>query len=105
MLPPPSADGVVPAGDRSPAFSLPQPASGPVPATRWLCILWPAFLMAGVLEMLVFAVLDPQNLHWFGSEPVGWSPTTLYSAAFFVFWLAISLASAITQYLVQPHVE
>lgn len=83
----------------------PLPSADLLPATRWACILWPAFVMAGVLEMLVFAVLDPQNLHWFGSEPVAWNPTTLYSVAFFVFWLMIALASAVTQYLVQPHVE
>jgi hypothetical protein len=113
MLPPRNLDGAggavpgragAPDGDRSPSFGMPASA-GPVPATRWLCILWPAFMMAGVLEMLVFAVLDPQQLHWFGAEPVAWESTTLYSVAFFVFWLTISLASAITQYLVQPHVE
>jgi hypothetical protein len=114
MLPPRSPDGAPGAppcdagasqGDRSPSYGLPPAATAPVRATRWLCILWPAFMMAGVLEMLVFAVLDPQQLHWFGAEPVAWESTTLYSVAFFAFWLAISLASAITQYLVQPHVE
>ncbi|MFZ5550992.1 MAG: hypothetical protein ACOZJX_20005 [Pseudomonadota bacterium] len=83
----------------------PLPSPEPIPATRWLCILWPAFVMAGVLEMLVFAVLDPHHLQWFGAEPVGWQPTTLYSVAFLVFWAVISLASAITQYLVHPHIE
>ena len=29
---------------------------------RLLQILWPAFLIAGVLEMLVFAVVDPEDL-------------------------------------------
>jgi hypothetical protein len=32
----------------------------------WMGIMWPAFLSAGVLEMLVFAVVDPQDLHWMG---------------------------------------
>ncbi len=31
--------------------------------------LWPAFLVAGVIEMLVFAMVDPKHLHWFG-QPV-----------------------------------
>ena len=39
---------------------------------RALQILWPAFLMAGVLEMLVFAVVDPAELHWFGGPAIGW---------------------------------
>lgn len=71
-------------------------------STRALCILWPAFVMAGVLETLVFAVVDPENLHWFGSTPIEWQPTTLYSVAFLLFWVVIALASSITQFLVHP---
>ncbi|MDZ7813591.1 MAG: hypothetical protein U5L74_10910 [Ideonella sp.] len=69
------------------------------PTVRVLCIAWPAFLMAGVLEMLVFSVVDPAGLHWFGAQPIEWSTTAVYTVAFFVFWLAISLASALTQAL------
>ena len=29
-------------------------------------VLWPAFLAAGVLEMLVFAVIDPEDMRWMG---------------------------------------
>jgi hypothetical protein len=73
--------------------------------TRALCILWPAFVMAGVLETVVFAVIDPQHLQWFGTTPVDWQPTTLYSVAFLVFWLVISLASTITQFLTHPDAQ
>ncbi len=66
---------------------------------RAMAILWPAFLMAGVLEMLVFSVIDPINLHWFGGAPIGLSPTTVYSLAFFVFWTVIATAGALTQFL------
>ena len=31
-----------------------------------LRILWPAFLFAGVLEMMVFAVIVPHDMRWFG---------------------------------------
>ena len=31
---------------------------------RWMWIAWPAFLAAGVMEMLVFAVVDPLELQW-----------------------------------------
>ncbi len=34
-------------------------------AQRLMWIAWPAFLVAGVLEMLVFAVVDPQEMQWF----------------------------------------
>ncbi len=66
-----------------------------------LTILWPAFVMAGVLEMLVFALVDPASLHWFGSAPVELSPTGIYTLAFFVFWAVISTAGALTQLLQQ----
>ncbi|WP_374676379.1 hypothetical protein [Ideonella sp.] len=73
--------------------------------TRALCILWPAFVMAGVLETLVFAVVDPQHLQWFGVAPVEWQPLTLYSVAFFVFWLVISASAAMTQFLSHPDAQ
>ena len=66
---------------------------------RALTILWPAFLMAGVLETLVFALVDPGNLHGFGGAPLDWSANAVYSLAFFAFWLVIALASALTQML------
>jgi hypothetical protein len=66
---------------------------------RAMAVLWPAFLMAGVLEMLVFSVVDPDNLHWFGGAPVELSPTAVYSLAFFVFWTVITTAGALTQLL------
>lgn len=65
-------------------------------------ILWPAFLMAGVLEMLVFAVVDPTSLHWFGVDPVTWSRGAIYSVAFFIFWGVIATSTAITQLLEAP---
>ncbi len=64
-----------------------------------MAILWPAFLMAGVLEMLVFALIDPHDLHWFGGAPVDLSASAVYSLAFFVFWAVISTAGALTQLL------
>jgi hypothetical protein len=68
-------------------------------AVRTACILWPSFLMAGVTEMLVFALVDPASLQWFGSTPVELSSSAVYSLAFFVFWLLISTAGAMTQML------
>jgi len=37
-----------------------------------LIILWPAFLVAGVLETLTFAVVDPADLRWFGGPQIDW---------------------------------
>jgi len=66
---------------------------------RAMTILWPAFLLAGVLEMLVFALVDPRALRWFGGEPVELSPPAIYTLAFFVFWAVIATSSALTQLL------
>ncbi|MEK8032835.1 hypothetical protein AACH06_18595 [Ideonella sp. DXS29W] len=79
--------------------------AAPTGPARWICIFWPAFVMAGVLEALVFTLVDPGELHWFGSTPVTWEPTTLYSVAFLVFWMVISMASALTQFLVHPETQ
>lgn len=87
------------AADR-PGAKQPEP---PRPfATRALLILWPAFLMAGVLEMLVFVVVDPDHLQWFGVEPLHWTRNAVYSVTFFIFWGVISTSSAITQLLEHP---
>lgn len=66
---------------------------------RALRILWPAFLVAGVLEMMVFAVVDPSDLHWFGGPAIGWSSQAIYTVTFLIFWVAVATAGAITALL------
>lgn len=66
---------------------------------RVMQILWPAFMVAGVLETLVFAVVDPADLHWFGGAPVGGSSQAVYTVTFLMFWAAISTAGAISALL------
>lgn len=61
-------------------------------------IAWPAFLAACVLELLVFALVDPSDLHWSGQQ-LGWSRQAVYSASFFVFWLVSMASSALTHLL------
>lgn len=70
-----------------------------------LQILWPAFLAAGVLDALTFAVVDPAELRWFGGELLGWPPLTVYSVTFLIFWGAISTAGALTALLAIPEDE
>ena len=50
--------------------------------SRLLTITWPAFLAAGMLTMLVFAMVDPHDLHWFG-HPLALSRAGVYTLAFF----------------------
>jgi hypothetical protein len=72
----------------------------PLPfSTRLLMILWPAFLMAGVQEALVFVVVDPSSLHWFGSDPITWPVEAIYSVTFLIFWVMTATAGALTQLL------
>lgn len=65
---------------------------------RLMWIVWPAFLVAGLLEILVFAMVDPQDLQWFG-QPVELSRQGVYTVAFFVFWGITMLASGLTSLL------
>jgi hypothetical protein len=58
-------------------------------------VLWSAFLMAGVLEMVVFALVDPDSLRWFGGDSLDLSARAVYTMAFFVFWGVIALGAAL----------
>ena len=69
---------------------------------RALPILWPAFLMAGVLEALVFAVVDPAALHGFDGPWLRGSTAAVYTLAFLVFWAVVAAAGALTQWLDMP---
>jgi hypothetical protein len=79
-MPPPSVDG----------------AGGSRVARRAATVGWASFLLAGVLEMLVFSLVDPTHLRWFGSEPVELSATAVYTIAFFAFWAVIAVACGLT---------
>ena len=79
---------------------LPRRADRATTMTRVaLQILWPAFLMAGVLEILVFALVDPTDLHWLDGAPIDASRQAVYTLAFLAFWSVIAAAGAITALL------
>lgn len=65
---------------------------------RMMWIAWPAFLMACVLDVLVFSMVDPQDLHWFG-QPIEMSRQGAYTVAFFVFWVIAMVSSGLTTLL------
>lgn len=73
-------------------------------AQRWMWIVWPAFLMAAILEMLVFAFVDPSELHWQGSG-LNLSAAAIYTLAFFAFWVATVASSALTTLLAMSPFE
>ena len=67
-------------------------------AQQLMWIAWPAFLVAGVLEMLVFAMVDPHDLRWFG-QPLEMSRQAIYTLGFFAFWSMTMASSALTTLL------
>lgn len=71
---------------------------------RLMVIAWPAFLVAAVLEMVVFALVDPSDLHWF-SAPLALSREAVYTLGFFVFWGLTMASSALTMLLSLPPSE
>ena len=66
---------------------------------REMAVLWQSYQKDGELEMQVFAFVDPTQLHLFGGAPLEWSPTAVYTTAFFVFWGVIAAAAAMTELL------
>ena len=58
-------------------------------------ILWPAFLVAGVADGLMFTLFDPQDMHIFG-EQVELSRIGVYTIGFFLFWAFGAASSALT---------
>ncbi len=73
--------------------------------TSILRVLWPAFFAAGVLEMVVFAFVDPGELHLLGGTRLGWPRQAVYTIAFFVFWAIVAAAGFTMRLLDQPRDE
>jgi hypothetical protein len=64
-----------------------------------LQVLWPAFLAACALEFLVFAQVDPRELHGFGGTTIELSRQAIYTLAFFAFWAIVGVACAVCRQL------
>ncbi len=61
-----------------------------------MAVGWPSFLMAGILSALVFALVDPSDLSWFGGAPLDLPRQAIYTVGFLLFWLIISLAASLS---------
>jgi hypothetical protein len=72
---------------------------------RLFAVWWPAFFTAGLIEMFVFAFVDPQDLHWVGGAPVDFPRPAVYTVAFFAFWILVGLAGSVTQLLLRESGE
>lgn len=62
---------------------------------RLMVVCWSAFLAACGLELVVFGLFDPVELHWRGN-PIEWPRVAVYSLGFIMFWFAAALSSYIT---------
>lgn len=60
-------------------------------------VLWPSFLVAGMVEVVFFTVINPRELYLLG-EPVYLDPLATYSIGFFAFWLICAASSLTTVY-------
>jgi len=66
---------------------------------RALQVLWPAFLAAGVLELLVFAHVDPSDVRTLAGAPIELSRQAVYTLSFFGFWAVITAAAMVSCWL------
>lgn len=67
-------------------------------ARRLMWIIWPAFLVAGIAEIVFFSLFDPFDLHFFG-EALDMSREGIYTMGFFGFWGLGIASSALTVFL------
>ena len=76
-----------------------NPAPAPMPLlVRVARIAWPAFLVAGVAEIVFFSVFDPFELHFFGA-PLDLTRLEIYTMGFFGFWGLAFAAAALALWL------
>ena len=66
--------------------------------SKWMVVLWPSFLIAGIAEGAFFSLINPQELYLLG-QPVDYSPLATYTIGFFAFWALCSLSSLVSVYL------
>lgn len=69
--------------------------------TMWLgAILWPSFLGALLLSLIVFIAVDPAQLQFLGHVQL--SRATAYTLGFFVFWFVGGLTNYLAVKLLPP---
>ena len=64
---------------------------------RMISVLWPSFLIAGVVDVLFFTLFDPTQF-LYQEEPLFESYLAAHSVGFFLFWLMGIGSSALTCY-------
>ncbi|MFZ4062138.1 MAG: hypothetical protein ACOYK2_02605 [Polynucleobacter sp.] len=64
----------------------------------FIWIMWPSFLVAGMAEGLLFSMVHPSELMFFGHHP-DISDEGIYTIGFFIIWVFCSFSSALTAYI------
>ena len=65
---------------------------------KWIAVLWPSFLVAGVETIVFFTLFDPEYV--FAEYDV--SRTGAYSVGFFLFWAFAIMPCLLTMYFAKP---
>jgi hypothetical protein len=65
--------------------------------------MWPSFLVSGLAEGLLFSIVHPSELLFFGHHP-DISDEGIYTLGFFIIWMFCSFSSALTAYIL-PGIE
>lgn len=86
---------------RDPDSALAAAAARERRIARAGAVLWPSFLVAALVNAIVFSLIDPASLHGFAHQPLGWSDLSVYTLGFFLFWAAGAVACAISQWLLR----
>ena len=63
-------------------------------------ILWPAFIAAGIAEVVFFTIVDPKQLYLLG-QPIELPAITTYSIGFIALWL-MCIGSSLMTYFMLP---
>ena len=64
----------------------------------FIWIMWPSFLVSILAEGLLFSVVHPTDLLFFGHHP-NISDEGVYTIGFFIIWIFCSFSSALTAYI------
>lgn len=65
---------------------------------RMIWVFWPAFIVGGLMTMIFFALVEPEDIGLFGRS-FGLGRTAIYSIGFFLFWAFAAGSSALTCFL------
>lgn len=68
---------------------------------RWMWILWPSFVVAGLATGVFFSLFDPMDMRIFG-EPIAVSAMAAYTIGFLGFWAVAASATWLALLLARP---